>query len=206
MAKNNLIFNWGINNANYNVSWYDYSSGGKVKKRCPLYMDWYDIVRRGNSALLKSRCPTYADCSVSEDWRYFMDYREWVLNVQPNKQWSKCTPDKDLLLTGNKVYSPETVVYIDTHVNTFLLNSTGSRGECMLGVSRVRGKFAAQCNNPFSDIARHLGYFDSELEAHKAWQAKKHEYALQLADMQYDPRVAEALRKRFAPDTDWTQR
>ena len=70
--------------------------------------------------------------------------------------------------------------------------------------------YEAHCCNPFlpKNVSRslYLGRFKTELEAHKAWQAKKHEYALQLAELQDDPRVAEVLRERYAPDKDWSNR
>ena len=74
-------------------------------------------------------------------------------------------------------------------------------------LTKTKGvSYRAYCNNPFKDKKLHLGSFITELEAHKAWQAKKHEYALQLADLQEDPRVADALRQRYAPYKDWTNR
>ena len=78
----------------------------------------------------------------------------------------------------------------------------------MIGVcwKAANKKFEAQCSNPFSKDRGYLGLFDNELEAHKTWQAKKHEHACRLADIQGDPRAAEALRKRYAPDTDWSKR
>jgi hypothetical protein len=65
--------------------------------------------------------------------------------------------------------------------------------------------FKGSCGNPFTGEGTYLGYFTDELACHKAWQAKKHEYACQLAELQEDPRVAQALRERYAPDKDWTK-
>jgi hypothetical protein len=66
---------------------------------------------------------------------------------------------------------------------------------------------SSKINDAINKIkSRHIGYFKTELEAHKAWQARKHEYALQLADLQSDERVAEVLRTKYAPDKDWTNR
>ena len=81
----------------------------------------------------------------------------------------------------------------------------------MIGCSfhKATGKYMSRCMNPFSKYegqGRHIGIFNTELEAHKAWQAKKHEYACQLAELQADPRAAQALRERFAPDKDWTNK
>jgi hypothetical protein len=47
--------------------------------------------------------------------------------------------------------------------------------------------------------------FPTELEAHKAWQARKHELACMLADLQTDDRIASRLREMYAPDKNWTK-
>jgi hypothetical protein len=57
-------------------------------------------------------------------------------------------------------------------------------------------KFQARCNDG-SGKTKHLGYFDTELEAHQAWLKCKQEVALELAAEQTDPRVAKALIERY---------
>ena len=44
------------------------------------------------------------------------------------------------------------------------------------------------------------GVFTDPLVAHEAWRAKKHDLVLQYAEMQSDPRVAEALKLRYLYD------
>ena len=58
-------------------------------------------------------------------------------------------------------------------------------------------KFSATIGNPFTKKQEHLGYFTCPNEAHQAWKKRKHELACQLADIQTDQRVAEALRIRY---------
>jgi hypothetical protein len=90
-----------------------------------------------------------------------------------------CELDKDFLIESNKHYGADTVVYIPKKLNSFTIDQKRNRGDLMAGVSpSTKGKkkpFVAQCTNPFDGRGRHLGYFETELEAHKAWQAKKHE-------------------------------
>jgi hypothetical protein len=116
-----------------------------------------------------------------------------------------CQPDKDFLVQGNKHYSPETVVFIPKKVNLFITDSGKVRGDYMIGVSYLPNKkinpYHARCSNPFSG-SRYIGVHPTELEAHLAWQAKKHEYACMLADEQEDERIASRLREMYAPDKD----
>ena len=93
-------------------------------------------------------------------------------------------PDKDFLFQGNKHYSPKTVVFVSGKVNNFITDCGRSRGECMIGVcykpkQSKKNPYEAKCRDPFGG-SRYIGLFPTELEAHKAWQAKKHEYACML--------------------------
>lgn len=209
------VYGWGINDVNYTLQYFSKSSylkGYRTSKQiscCPYYKVWKEVVSRCFNSNLHSKYPTYRGCSISEDWKYLSNFIKWV-DSQPNKDWQNCELDKDLLVEGNKYYSPQTTVFIPTALNLFLPYSPKSRGNLMLGVFLKKGKklrpYCAQCSNPFKAGERFVGYYDTELEAHLAWQTKKHEHALKLADMQDDPRVADALRQRYAPDKDWTNR
>ena len=145
---------------------------------------------------------------MTEDWKYLSKFIEWV-DSQPNKDWQNCEPDKDFLSEGNKHYSPETVVFISKKLNLFTSSKKKNRGKYMIGVSLYRynnvDKYTAQCSNPLLRSSFFIGIYDTELEAHKAWQAKKHEYACMLADLQEDQRIASRLREMYAPDKDWTK-
>lgn len=152
---------------------------------------------------------TYKGCTVWEDWEYLSKFIEWV-DSQPNRDWENCSLDKDFLVVLNTCYSPATAVFIPQSLNTFIISCHKSRGDYLLGVclgnQGNKNKYKAMCSNPFNKGAsKHVGCFPTELEAHKAWQAKKHEYALRLADLQNDERIAFRLREMYAPDKDWTK-
>jgi hypothetical protein len=115
------------------------------------------------------------------------------------QEWLGKELDKDLLSQGNKIYSPETCVFVDLNVNHFILDRSAKRGDFPIGVSfdKVRGKFQSYCGNPFTGKSSNLGYFDCPEKAHEAWRKRKHELACQLADLQTNERVANALRSRY---------
>jgi hypothetical protein len=198
-----LICDFGINDAEYVV---------RSKPRnffCPYYQRWVGMVSRCYNPKYKIKRPTYQGCSVCEEWRYFSNFRKWV-DEQPNRDWQNCQLDKDLILPDNKLYSPDTCVFIDVKLNSFILGKKVTQGKYLIGVNldKERGLFVAHCCNPFVENKTQdlfLGRFKTEMEAHKAWQAKKHDYACQLAELQEDSRVADALRQRYAPDKDWTK-
>lgn len=207
--KTKLVYGWGVNDVDYCVSGYTKIDGKRVRTwECPYYKDWNDMLCRGSSQRLKKNRPTYETCTICEEWKYLSNFIKWV-DSQPNKDWQNCCLDKDLL-GETKEYQPNNCSYISKGLNSFIIDSKKSRGSLFIGVAlfpkNKKNPYQAYCSNPFTRKQEHLGYFATELEAHKAWQAKKHEHACQLADLQADERVAKALRERYAPDKDWTNK
>ena len=213
IKKNKLIFGWGVNDVDYEVTKHkelpkvDGKRRQKEVWRCPYYRKWKEILRRCFCLKFQENKPTYKGCTVTKDWKHLSDFIKWV-DSQPNRDWVNCEPDKDFLSVGNKHYSPETVVFISSEVSKFITNSGRSRGDYMIGVctsNRKKNPYRALCSNPFGGSG-YIGMFPTEIEAHLAWQAKKHELALQLSYLQTDERIASRLREMYALDKDWTMR
>ena len=113
--------------------------------------------------------------------------------------WEGNELDKDILKPGNKVYSPDTCIFVSSKLNTFMVDRKAGRGDLPLGVTWHKGdrKNQAQCCNPFTGKYEFLGHFTDPAEAHESWRKRKHELACMHAEMQTDPRIAEALRTRY---------
>lgn len=208
MIKNKLVFGWGVNDVDYTVTRYEaINSNWKKVWTCPYYKKWRGILERCFCPKYQSKNLTYRGCTVAEDWKYLSNFIKWV-DSQPNKDWMNCEPDKDFLSIDNKHYGPESVVFVSSTVNKFIIGNGNSRGDYMIGVSFVpnlkKNSYKAECSSPFGGRG-YIGVFPTELEAHKAWQAKKHEYACMLANEQSDERVASLLREMYALDKDWTK-
>lgn len=189
--KKSLVFGVGINDLTRAVVWRE---NGK-RMLCPIYRLWQNMLGRCYDDKAHERLPTYTDCSTVPEWLYLSKFEKWV----KTQDWEGKQLDKDILYLDNKIYSPETCVFVEGKLNTFLLERTSARGLYPVGVdwSKKRGKFRARCSNPFTVKKEHLGYYDNPEDAHLAWKKRKHEHALTYADQQTDPRIAEALRTRY---------
>lgn len=143
----------------------------------------------------RHKSPSYADCYATPEWHRFSSFHAWAI-TQP---WEGNELDKDLLVKGNKVYSPKFCIFISQRLNCFLTDHAAARGAWPIGVSLYCNgkKFLAHCSNPNTGKCEYLGGFLTPELAHEAWRAKKHGYALAYADEQADPRIAEALRNRY---------
>ena len=183
-----LVYAWGINDADYNVNPF---VDGK-RKICPIYRCWVHILERCFCDKFKAKNPTYTDCTVSLDWKNFSDFKEWM----ESQDWQGKEPDKDLIVKGNKHYSKDTVVFVSKDINLFL--SVTNKGKLMLGVYFQKENKTKPYRASYK--GKLVGYFHTELEAHLAWKAKKHEDACKLAELETDPRIIHALRTRYAGD------
>lgn len=185
--KDKLIYGWGVVDVDYNVTRSEIIKGEwKTVWVCPYYRKWKDILQRCFCPKFQEKNPTYKDCTVTDGWKHLSDFIKWV-DSQPNRDWESCDADKDFLSAGNKHYSSETVVFISGKVNGFITDCGKTRGDYMIGVNYVpnqskKNPYQVSCRNPFGG-SRHVGYYPTEIEANKAWQARKHELALQLAEL-----------------------
>ena len=205
MGAPRLVCGVGVNDSDYVVERKEtigYVNGKRKQKRvwiCPYYDVWTNMLKRC-SEKWQERQPTYKGCSVTEEWLTFSVFKNWM----EAQEWEGLQLDKDLLIEGNKVYSPETCVFVSQTVNKFTNDRGAKRGEWQIGVTwnKEKGKFQSQCRNPFTNKRGHLGYFTSELEAHQAWLKRKLELAQLLAAEQTDERVAKALIERYTNYTN----
>ena len=106
------------------------------------------------------------------------------------QDWRGKHLDKDLLVAHNKIYSPETCVFIAPSINSFLLKSDKNRGDYPLGVTFQKdcNKFRPRCGKTLG-----LGLYTDAMSAHKAWQKAKIKQAQDLAAGQTDERVIKGL-------------
>jgi hypothetical protein len=110
-----------------------------------------------------------------------------------SQDWQDKQLDKDILVQGNKVYSPDTCIFVSPVINYLFLDCGRSKGIYPRGVCFVskRGKFKVQCRE--NGKRKHLGMFDSVIDAHNAY--KKFKYALikKVALKQDDERLRQAM-------------
>lgn len=199
-----------INDADYKITRREYTgerdkNGNrkyKITWKCPFYVRWQNMVTRAYHKSYHREYPTYKGCTVCEEWLTFSNFRKWMIT----QDWEGKHFDKDIIVEGNKLYSPENCVFVRQNINQFIIRSDNARGKYLLGChyDKASGLFIAQCQNPFcyegDTRTRRLGLFNTELGAHLAWKKQKHEYACELANSKYvsDERVKEVLLSKYS--------
>ena len=199
-----LVFGVGTNDADYSVivrkeqPMVDGKRQRKVVFKCPYYHRWQAMLQRCYSKTSMSRRIKYRECFVCEEWLTFSNFKSWM----EKQDWEGRELDKDLLIKGNKVYSPETCVFVSREINLFITECDAARGDYLIGVHKhsVNGTFVAQIN--LEGKRKNLGSFSTEIEAHRKWLTEKQKLAKLLAEGQTDSRVANALIERYTSDAE----
>jgi len=135
------------------------------------YMAWRGAIVRGYCNLYKKERSTYKDCTVCEEWHNFQNFAKWYTEHECCGRGYDL--DKDLLVRGNKVYSPETCTLLPNYINKLISTNYKKDSGLPIGVTMCKnGKFKVRLNNREGN--RYLGIF-TDLEAAANAYAKEKE-------------------------------
>ena len=98
------------------------------------YKLWSGMIERCYSERWHKKRPTYSNCSVCKEWLLFSNFEKWF-NDPTNGYIMGYQLDKDILVKGNKVYSPETCCFVPSEINNLFTKRDKSRGNLPIGVS-----------------------------------------------------------------------
>ena len=81
-------------------------AAGKINRQA--HNAWTAMLGRCYSHKYHQRRPTYADCTVTPEWHNFQNFAIWYEeNHKPGLHL-----DKDIKITGNRVYGPDTCTFV----------------------------------------------------------------------------------------------
>lgn len=154
----------------YNHGIFDGLDGeGSTKNKNIYYRLWSDMLERCYSPKYHKSQPTYVGTVVCDEWKLYSNFKQWA-----EKHYvTGYDLDKDLLASGNKIYSPETCCFIPRLVNK-AISSVNLNNLLPLGVSVHRNKYRSRIRK-FGKL-KNLGVYVNLLDAHRAWQKEKIQY------------------------------
>ena len=147
-----------------------------------IYVTWSLMLRRCYEEKTLETRPTYINCSVCEQWHNFQNFAQWYETNYYNVYDEAMVLDKDILIKGNKIYSPETCVFVPNRINILFTNRRLHRGNLPVGCSMHDGKIEVRC---CTDKGRKfLGYFklDQVKEAFETYKEFKEKYIKEVAE------------------------
>jgi hypothetical protein len=155
---------------------------------------------------MKTRCyntnyhkvrPDYKDCTICDEWLddkksfyEWVDHNFYEIEGEPTVEL-----DKDILVPGNKVYSPDTCIFVPKRINDLFVHIHGKKKNGLptgVSYSEKTGKYQATVRESCKDdedgkkkTAR-LGFFDTAEEAYEVYKAHKMAEIIYIADSYKD--------------------
>jgi len=164
----------------------------REKTQTKQYQKWERMLRRCYSN--STEYFSYIGCTVCDEWHNFQNFGEWFDKNYYEIPGEKMQLDKDILFKGNKIYSPDTCVFVPQRINNIFEIKKASRGNYPIGVhfSKPNKKYAAQCHSNKSETF--LGYYNSPEEAFSVYKTEKENYIKEVAD-EYKGKIPQRLYK-----------
>ena len=121
-----------------------------------------------------SRFLAYKGCSVCEEWNNFEKFEEWYLDNYYLCNNEKLFIDKDLLVSGNKIYSPSTCCLLPRILNNSITKYTAfkhglppgvTHGQTLANTYSVNISFGdVKLNKTFKDVSAAFNCYKNEKE------------------------------------------
>lgn len=90
-----------------------YTGKGEYDSRDNAHKIWSSIMNRCYDEGYKLKNPTYEGCTVSDEWLNYQNFAEWYYTNYPeDDQGTRYEVDKDIKVEGNKLYSPDTCLFV----------------------------------------------------------------------------------------------
>ncbi len=172
------------------VSGVGYFGIGKynVKNNKNAYIIWKSLIQRCCNSKTQENHPTYKDVTVCEEWHNFQNFAEWF----DENYIDGFHLDKDILVKGNKVYSPETCCFVPPEINGLFTKNDNNRGNLPIGVHirKDYGYFIASINRYNKKVT--LGSYLTIEEAFQAYKTAKEQHIKEIAD-KYKNQISEKV-------------
>lgn len=185
-SNKKLIYGIGINDVGY-------------CRRQTFYEIWNAMLQRCYCANKLKKQPSYIGCSVDVRWRRLSVFKEWF----DEHYIEGFHLDKDILIKGNKVYSPENCCFVPQEINNLFVKCQKIRGKYPIGVKYRNKKYYSQLS--CGDKKLNLGIFDTVEDAFNSYKKAKESWIKEIANKWKDkiePRVYEALYNYKVEITD----
>lgn len=157
------------------------------------YGFYHNITTRCFNSNYKDIEKTYQDVTICEEWKNFQNFAKWVENNYYEVKNETMCIDKDILVKGNKIYSPETCIFVPKSINSLFVSGKTTRGDLPIGVAleKSTGKFKALCGNGHNKQI-YLGCYNTPEEAFRVYKNYKERVIKQVAD-EYKPYIPKKL-------------
>jgi len=164
---------------------YKSSFNGKQTKQ---YAYWHQMMNRCYASFYNIEAYKY--CTVCEEWHNYQVFAKWYDENYYEVQNEVMCLDKDILIKGNKIYSPETCVFVPQYINTLFIKTLERKNELPIGVVLDKNKNRKKRYRASADKI-FIGMFETPEEAFNGYKNVKELHIKQVTDKykKYIPKI-----------------
>lgn len=136
---------------------------GKTTKE---YRVWYNMIQRCYDAKFHIKHPTYRGCTVCDEWLNFQNFAKWFsANYVEGLHL-----DKDIKVKGNKLYSPNTCLFVSQTDNSIEANAENFSFISPSGVVTKVYNLRQFCRDNNLNTGHMSRVHTGKLNQHKKWR------------------------------------
>ncbi len=186
LSQRKSILGIGINDSNYIIEQKNINGKNII---CPFYSVWDSMIRRCYSLKLHERYPAYVGCTVCEEWLLFSVFKKWM----EKQDWKQNQLDKDIKIVGNKIYGPDTCLFVSKKINTFMTHNKKIDRPLPTGVylKTADNKFHAESR--VDGKKKMIGVFDNVNEAACAYINFRRKIIIEVARLPENKNIKKYL-------------
>jgi len=158
------------------VGEFDRSIKGRMTKSYSL---WSSMMQRCYCSTRNKSKKSYFGISVDKEWHNFQNFAQWF-NKQINVINQGFDLDKDLRVSGNKMYSKNTCSMVPVEINKMVRSMSGYKRSVPQGVKSAGKSYTAHIG--MNGFVHYLGIYKTKEEASEVYRNKKQEYYKVMAE------------------------
>lgn len=144
------------------------------KNNAVAYKTWKGVFNRCYNKNNKNNVNYLNVITICENWHNYQNFAEWF----ENNYIVGFELDKDILIDGNKIYSPNTCCFVPQEINNIFKKNQKKKYNLPIGVfyREKSKKYISMLNN------KTLGYYENIEDAFNCYKKEKENYYKKIAD------------------------
>ena len=178
----------------YNIGYLGETSTRENGKPLKSYKIWEAMIKRCYSKKSNINYPSYDKCEVCEEWLCYANFKKWYNENIYEIVGEKICLDKDILVQNNKIYSPETCIFVPEYINKLFMGHERTY-ELPKGVYKTKNK-TYQATIRIKGEYIYLGTFNTIEEAKQSYDKAHLDYIKEVAE-EYKNKIPQKLYNRL---------
>lgn len=151
---------------------------------------WMSMLKRSYCDEFKVQCPSYEDVTVCDEWLNFQNFAEWCYSQKffnsKDEEGRVYHLDKDGIIKGNKVYSPEACCFVPQEINKLWQRKVKNSGKYLTGVNLHKDGKRFISRIVLCGKTKYLGVFNTQEDAVASYHAAKDDYIKNISERYKD--------------------